>query len=157
MSNPRLVTSRIEIAASPAAVRAKFLDFAQLPVYSPHGFMQQIKAADPQKQIEKGDKLNCVVGGMPMSPIVLENSPQLFRWRGSVLGMINGDHGFRFLPSEEHPGGTTFVHEEEFSGPLSFITGEGVTARMLGMGDAKLKMQKHFKEFNEDFKRACEA
>ena len=35
-------------------------------------------------------------------------------------GIFSGDHVFEFLPSEMNPGGTKFIHYEDFSGLLSF-------------------------------------
>ena len=70
-----------------------------------------------------------------------------------MLGAFNGNHAFHFTESQVTEGGTTFVHEEVFSGPLAFTVGEGAAARMLGLRE---KARVGFEGFNEDFKRWIE-
>ena len=60
---------------------------------------------------------------------------------------------FHFQPSKTTPGGTTFTHEEEFSGPLAFMIGEGPLANLIGM---RKKTQSGFEGFNRDLKKWCE-
>jgi len=61
---------------------------------------------------------------------------------------------FHFQPSKATPGGTTFTHEEEFSGPLAFMMGEGWMANAIGM---RKKTREGFEGFNGDLKRWCES
>lgn len=60
----------------------------------------------------------------------------MFGWVGSVPGIFTGEHVFRFeeIPaSEQGQSRTRFVHEETFTGLLSFLMGEGFLARRRGM------------------------
>lgn len=69
-----------------------------------------------------------------MLAIEKENSGKCFRWRGTWHEIFTGEHGFRFEASGETEGGTTFIHEEKFSGLLGPMMGEGFTARSPGFG-----------------------
>ncbi|EAW13724.1 SRPBCC domain-containing protein [Aspergillus clavatus NRRL 1] len=150
------VTTSIEIAAPPATVREKFLDFPSIPKYSPEGFIRSIVPVTDKSPVDlqAGDKLNCTVGygKMQFSPIVQENSPSLFSWVGSIPGIFTGEHAFRFEGISSGEGQqirTRLVHEEKFTGLLSFLMGENILARSAGMVD---DMKKKFGGFNEDFK-----
>jgi hypothetical protein len=61
---------------------------------------------------------------------------------------------FRFTESGITPGGTTFIHEEQFSGLLGGLVGDGVIGKMLGTRE---KMIRGFEGFNGDFKRWVES
>ncbi|KAJ6255800.1 hypothetical protein Dda_9410 [Drechslerella dactyloides] len=144
----------IEISASPNTVREKFLDFSQLPTYHPNGFFKSIKTAVPDKAFEPGVKLHNVLEGMTIEPTLIENSATCFRWGGTgLLGTFSGEHIFRFEPSTKTQGGTTFVHEEKFTGLLSFIMGHNPVARGIGLRDST---QKGFERYNRDLKVWCE-
>ncbi|KAL2864770.1 SRPBCC domain-containing protein [Aspergillus lucknowensis] len=149
-----IISKSIEIAASPATVREKFLDFPSIPSYTPNGFVGSISPA-PDKApsaLVPGDKLTCVMGvnKMKFSPVVLENSPAVFSWRGSLpAGIFTGEHIFRF---EEVEGGikTRLVHEERFTGLLAgALMGRGWVSGWVGMRE---ETEKGFEGFNEDFK-----
>ncbi|KAM0693828.1 hypothetical protein Q7P36_005952 [Cladosporium allicinum] len=142
-----LISTTEEIACSPAHLRKIFLDFPRLPQWT-QGFIRGIEQQNPNKKtIEAGDKLTVKLEGMTFSPVVLENTPSQFKWRGSIPLLLNGDHFFRFEPSTLTPGGTTFTHGEEFSGvmagPFSWF----------GMGS---KAGPGFAKFNGDLKREAE-
>jgi hypothetical protein len=95
-----------------------------------------------------------VLEGMTFEPILLEDSPTCFRWLGSgLLGTFKGEHRFIFQPSAKTPGGTTFVHEEEFEGALAFVIGDGAVGRMVGFRE---KTRSGFERFNRDLKVWCE-
>ncbi len=104
--------------------------------------------------------------GMTIDPIILvrlppspfpvtklnkskENSPTCFRWRGTFHNIFNGEHMFRFVESEVTEGGTTFVHEEQFSGILGGIMDEGTIGKVVGLRE---KTKRGFEGFNSDFK-----
>ncbi|KAJ5131816.1 hypothetical protein N7448_005974 [Penicillium atrosanguineum] len=150
----QLVNKVIEISAAPEVVRQKFLDFPSIFTYHPDGFIKTIKPARQDKPIEAGDRMLVELEIGKMEPIMIENSPDCFSWGGSLpLNSFNGNHSFRFEPSATTPGGTTFTQQEEFTGYLSFIVGEGVIARSLGMRE---KTEKGFEKFNKDLKAWCE-
>jgi hypothetical protein len=99
-----------------------------------------------------------------------DNTPSVFRWRGALpLGLFSGDHAFRFEPSSSSSttgnatsasqvgGGvtttTTFIHEEEFSGLLSWMMGDNTVANWMGF---RTKTKNGFESFNKDLKAWCE-
>ncbi|KAL4913866.1 hypothetical protein BDW62DRAFT_205128 [Aspergillus aurantiobrunneus] len=160
------LTTSIEIAAPPATVRNKFLDFSSIPTYTPNGFVHSIAPTDPAiapANLKPGDKLNCAMGygKMKFSPVVVENTGAEFSWKGSVPGVFTGVHAFRFeeIPS---PAGSTveagartkLVHEEVFTGLLSGLMGDGWLGGLLGMHE---QSKKGFEGFNADFKKWVES
>lgn len=71
-----------------------------------------------------------------------------------MLGTFNGDHAFHFTESKTTAGGTTFIQEEQFSGVLAFIIGDGTVGKMLGFRE---KTREGFEGFNRDFKKWVES
>jgi hypothetical protein len=67
--------------------------------------------------------------------------------------MFNGEHAFRFEQSTKTQDGTTFVHEEKFTGILAFMIGEGFVARLIGL---RKSTKEGFEGFNRDLKAWCE-
>jgi hypothetical protein len=67
--------------------------------------------------------------------------------------LFTGEHSFSFRPSKISPGHTTFVQQEKFSGALSWIMGEGILARQIGMTEMT---KKNWDKYNRDFKVWCE-
>ncbi|KAL3421070.1 activator of hsp90 ATPase 1 family protein [Phlyctema vagabunda] len=149
------ITTKVEIAATPEEVRSKFLDFSQIPNYSPNGFVRQIEPVEPKSssEIKTGDFLNCVMGygSMKFTPTVLENSSSVFSWRGSIPGLFVGDHSFRFESVKAASGTETtmFVQDEVFTGLLSFLMGDGLLANWAGQME---KTKSGFESYNKDFK-----
>jgi len=143
------IATEIEIAASPEMVRAKFLDFPSIATYSPDGFIKSIAPIVPGKTIEPGDILDVQLKGTAFKPVSVENTPQTFSWKGSLLGLFVGTHYFRFQPSQKTPGHTTLLHGEQFGGPLGFMIGENAFAKMIGVREESTK---GFEGFNKDFK-----
>ncbi|PWY83329.1 hypothetical protein BO70DRAFT_370615 [Aspergillus heteromorphus CBS 117.55] len=137
-----IISTSIEIAAPPAVVRDKFLEFSAIPSYSPHGF---IRAITPP-----GDKLQCSLGygKMNFSPVVTTNEPACFSWTGSVPGVFVGEHRFGFEAGPD-PARTRLVHEERFTGLLAFLMGEGLVARS---ADMRASTQQGFEDFNRLFR-----
>ncbi|EPS35502.1 hypothetical protein H072_11072 [Dactylellina haptotyla CBS 200.50] len=151
----QLLTTSIEIAAAPNVVREKFLDFSQLPNYHKNGFFKSIGPAVKGEPYEPGLKMRNELKVMVIEPTLLENSPKCFSWMGNgLLGTFNGEHRFRFEPSTTTPGGTTFIHEEIFTGALSLLMGENLAARAAGL---KKTTKEGFEGFNVDLKKWCES
>ncbi|KAK9369481.1 hypothetical protein V1509DRAFT_457812 [Lipomyces kononenkoae] len=153
-----LLTTSIEIAAPPATVREMFLDFSSMPEYTPNGFLRSIAPAVSDKSpwdLKPGDQLKCSIdyGKMQISPIIHENTSSMFSWRGSLLGVFSGVHMFHFEEisgsGEGQQSRTRFVHEEKFTGLLSFLIGENFIAKWVG---ATEDTRKGFSGFNHDFK-----
>jgi hypothetical protein len=67
--------------------------------------------------------------------------------------MFIGEHIFRFEPSTKIQGGTTFVHEEKFTGLLAFIMGDSFVARLIGIREST---KGGFERYNRDLKTWCE-
>lgn len=156
------ISTTIEIAASPAAVRAVFLDF---PNYSSWhtGFFKLLEStkASPEALesqngtlLKSGDTLHAIIGNdMHMYPVLETNSPGEFMWLGKlwgVPGLFNGHHFFRFEESKTsgNEGGTTFVQGEEFSGILTFLVKDGSSMHTT--------TKEGFEGFNKDLKAKCE-
>ncbi|PWY71781.1 hypothetical protein BO94DRAFT_578646 [Aspergillus sclerotioniger CBS 115572] len=147
------ITTTVEIAAPPSTVRAKFLDFASIPSYTPTGFIRSIVPADnkPPTTLQPGDKLTCIVGygKMTFTPVVRQNTPSLFSWIGSLPGVFTGEHRFVFEEIPNQPGRTRLVHEERFSGMLGFLMGGNLMANAAGWNE---NTRSGFESFNRDFK-----
>ncbi|RAK98062.1 SRPBCC domain-containing protein [Aspergillus ibericus CBS 121593] len=147
------VTTTVEIAASPATVREKFLDFSSLSTYTPTGFIRSIVPADNKAPttLQPGDKLTCTVGygKMTFSPIVTNNTPALFSWVASLPAIFTGEHRFLFEAIDGQPDRTRLVHEEHFSGMLGFLMGGSFVAKSAGWGE---NTRTGFESFNRDFK-----
>lgn len=81
------------------------------------------------------------------------NNPGEFSWQGGLpLGILKGVHTFRF-ESEDNGKETRFVHEEVFTGPLSFLFGEGFLAKLIGV---KTAVEASYMGFNVDFRKWVE-
>lgn len=85
-----LLYTSIEISAPPEVVRKKvksmildddavrrfaanclqFLDFSQLPIYSPNGFFKSIGPTDPNQALEPGVKMTNVLHIMTINPVL---------------------------------------------------------------------------------------
>ncbi|PVH99097.1 hypothetical protein DM02DRAFT_615289 [Periconia macrospinosa] len=155
----QLISTTIEIAAPPEAVREKFLDFPSWPKFQRQGgwfiSIAPSNSNNAPKDLEPNDTLDVTIQIGSLNPTILENTPTVFQWGGTgLMGTFNGAHAFRFKPSTTTPGGTTFVHEEEFTGAMTWLIGEGVIAKGVGMRE---KTKAGFEGFNEDFKKWCEA
>ncbi|KAI4697466.1 uncharacterized protein J4E84_000596 [Alternaria hordeiaustralica] len=131
------VTASIDIASSPEAVRAKFLDFASLPKYH-KGFFASLTPLGP---VEPENKIRVVFSsGQKMYAPIEHNTPTSFAWTGSIPLLFTG--------------GTKFTQEEVFSGALSFLMGENAVARKFGFPE---KTKKGWEGYNNDLKAWCEA
>ncbi|KAM3078062.1 hypothetical protein ACMFMG_002636 [Clarireedia jacksonii] len=151
---PAPIATDIEITASPETVRAKFLDFPSIAKYSPDGFIKSITPIVPGKSMEPGDLLDVQLKGTAFKPVLIENTPQIFSWKGSFAGLFVGTHYFHFQPSQKTPGHTTLAHGENFGGALGFIIGENALAKMMGFRE---ETANGFEGFNKDFKAWVES
>ncbi|OKL60323.1 hypothetical protein UA08_04455 [Talaromyces atroroseus] len=147
------VSVSIDIAAAPATVREKFLDFCQLPVYHRDGFFKSIGPETPNTPLEPGVKMRNVLELMTVHATLVENSSTCFQWGGGLPGIFVGYHSFCFEPSTLVQGGTKFTQKEEFKGFLAFIMGDNFVARWIGTME---KTRKGWNKYNEDLKAWCE-
>ncbi|KAH6669967.1 hypothetical protein B0J14DRAFT_597596 [Halenospora varia] len=149
---PATYSSSITISAPPHIVREMFLDFTQIPTYSPNGFIKSLQPLPVGKtghDLREGDLMKNSLGGITVYPTVLSNTPTEFRWRGpwpyKYFNLLTGYHIFKFLPAEN--GATTFVHEENF---------EGVLAWLMRLDGVAKKTVLKFESFNQDLKNWIE-
>ncbi|CUM53105.1 uncharacterized protein AC631_04813 [Debaryomyces fabryi] len=123
-----LLNTTIIIDAKPEKVREVFLDFKKHSQWNP--FFTDIKiytpgskSPQPGTQLEIKMKLN---GGNEniMYPIVLENNPGSFKWKGKLLFdfLFVGIHSFEFIPLDiDGQTKTKLAQSENFSGILSYV------------------------------------
>jgi len=144
------IKTSIDIAAPPSVVRQTFFDFASYPEWNP--FITSIESPDPS--IPAGTRLKFVAQGRVIQPVVAENTPDSFNWKGVLIGewFFGGHHFFNFEPLGDigDNGETThcrFVHFEQF-------TGIAVWLLMLLI---RSQTEKGFKEMNDALKARAEA
>ncbi|KAL3417986.1 activator of hsp90 ATPase 1 family protein [Phlyctema vagabunda] len=152
------ITTIVNISRPPAFVREKFLDFSSIPKYKPT-FLLGIESLDKKQSsdLRPGDgvKFTATMKGKVniFEAKVASNSPEEFSWQGGLpLGLLKGVHTFHF-ESIDNGNGTKFIQEEVFSGPLSFIMGEGFLARLFGV---KAETEAGYMGFNIDFRKWVE-
>jgi hypothetical protein len=73
LNMPHLFT-KIEIAAPPSIVREKFLQFEQIPTYSPNGFFKWLGPTEKNAPLDPGTRMHNVLEGMVIDPIILVSS-----------------------------------------------------------------------------------
>ncbi|KAL5085625.1 hypothetical protein Trisim1_010108 [Trichoderma cf. simile WF8] len=148
MSPTLTVSTQIEIAATPAAVRSVFIDFARYTQWQ-QGW--KFEPADSNKRaldLKPGDGLKVKMNGTSMQLIVMENSADSFQWEGSLLGLMKGVHQFHFTPSKINPGGTTFIHKEDLTGILITLSAPLWSSREINPSS--------WNQFNSDLKKEVE-
>ncbi|KAH8726415.1 hypothetical protein GQ44DRAFT_705599 [Phaeosphaeriaceae sp. PMI808] len=148
------IRTELEISATPEEVRAIVLDFAQYS-YWHTSFIQSIATIPPAAldthTLHKGAKLDTKIGGIRLKPTVKSNNLIEFSWYGSALGgAFAGTHYFQYFESHITPGGTTFVHGEDYSGWMCWLFGESV----LGLGRRKVIAM--YQNFSKDVKTRAE-
>jgi len=119
------IKTEIEIRATAARVWAILTDFGKHPQWNP--FVRSISGKPAA-----GETLTVSVQppggkGMTFRPKVLIAEPgRELRWRGRLLlpGIFDGEHYFQIR--ESNPGIVTFIHGEQFSGPLVPLAKSGL-------------------------------
>jgi hypothetical protein len=109
----RTLRYEAEIDAEPHLVWAALTDFHAYPEWNP--FIRSLEG-----ELQVGARLKVKFGGelnFTIRPRVVSVEPGAsFRWRGSLLGLFNGEHTFRVRAL---PGGRShFSQSEDFDGPL---------------------------------------
>ncbi|CAM1507765.1 Fc.00g046130.m01.CDS01 [Cosmosporella sp. VM-42] len=112
------VSAQIEILAPPYLVRSIFMDFPRYKQWQQGWEIEPVDSGKKSSELYVGDRLKVNMHGMTFHPVVEGNAPDCFTWQGSLYGLFAGKHRFIFSPSEENPGGTTFIQREDFSGPV---------------------------------------
>ncbi|KAL7929921.1 hypothetical protein V8C35DRAFT_170030 [Trichoderma chlorosporum] len=148
MSPMLSVSTKIEIAASPAVVRSVFLDFARYTQWQPGWNIQPTDSSKQPFDLKKGDNLKVSMNGNVHHPVVVENSPDSFQWEGSLFGLAKGVHQFHFAPSEANPGSTTFTQGEDFRGLLITLSSPWWNGKKFDLGP--------WDKFNADLKNEVE-
>ncbi|THV48222.1 hypothetical protein BGAL_0261g00120 [Botrytis galanthina] len=142
-----MITTEIEINASPETVRRVLLDFPNISKWHT-GFVKSITPLDTNDPLAVGKKLHCVMKDFEFESIITENSPNKFAWQGPPVMTVSGLHSFLIEPSKSNPGGTIFTQMEEYSGGISFL----MQPWLLGK-----PIKGQFEEFNTDLKKKCES
>ncbi|KAF1840355.1 uncharacterized protein K460DRAFT_410947 [Cucurbitaria berberidis CBS 394.84] len=147
------VRIELDIAATPKQVRAVILDFPRYPEWHT-SFIKSLTPIPPSRSpfdLIPGDKLVAAFDGSTIEPVVLNNTPAEFRWRGSAfLGAFAGEHYFEFRESEKVDGGCLFVHGEDYVGWLTWLFGEG------WLGFARASVVAMYEGFSRDVKTRVE-
>ncbi|ATZ56928.1 hypothetical protein BCIN_14g01350 [Botrytis cinerea B05.10] len=141
-----MITTQIEIDASPETVRKVLLDFPNIDEWHT-GFVKSITPLDTDDPLAIGKKLHCVMQDFEFDSIITENSPNKFAWQGPPVMTVSGLHSFLIEPSNSNPGGTTFTQVEEYSGGISFL----MRPWLLGK-----PIKGQFEKYNTDLKKRCE-
>jgi hypothetical protein len=109
-------------------IHRKVLDFPRYPEWHTT-VISSISTIPPSKNAQEllpGEALDVEFGGVRFVPVVKTNTSTEFAWNGSVFGgAFAGKHYFQFLESQTTPGGTTFVHGEDYDGWMSWLFREG--------------------------------
>ena len=85
----------------------------------------KVESEKPGPSLQPGDTIVTWLGeSTKFSPVILVNTPDELKWRGSLPYIFTGDHRFQFKASEITPGGTTFMNSEQFSGLFSPLMSE---------------------------------
>lgn len=154
-----LISTAITIDAPPSKVRDTFLQFKTFSSWA--SFIVSISAKDEKKDAEiesyadlqPGERLVVKLqekeGAKSLTtftPILLQNTPQVFEWKGSLLFdfIFWGAHKFEFKPIENGLK-TELVQSEQFGGLLASIL-------LLFFGPRDL-----FIRFNNSIKRQVES
>ncbi|KAH8598541.1 hypothetical protein B0O99DRAFT_591801 [Bisporella sp. PMI_857] len=145
---------KVEIAAPPAAVRAKFLNFSQTPNWSPNGFIQKVSPIAPSTELrlvpDEPIEVQLAMGTFKSN--IVKNTPEEFAWRASIPYIFTGTHYFKFTPSAT-PGHTTFIQVEYFTGALGWMMGDSLVAKLVGMREGT---RVRWEAFNKDLKAEME-
>ncbi|KAF1837013.1 hypothetical protein BDW02DRAFT_645665 [Decorospora gaudefroyi] len=141
------IQSSIDIAAPPAVVREKFLDFATLPTYHTTFFhsITPLGPLIPPKKI----RVEFSATGQKMDAVINENTPEAFTWTGSIPLLFTGTHTFEFSPMENGTR-TRFIQREVFGGLFGFLMGGRDWVGFVG------KTVRGWEGFNSDFRGWCE-
>jgi hypothetical protein len=118
------IITTITIEAPPSVVRAVFLNFPSYPEWNP--FITRIESPIPSPP--PGTRIKVLAANISFDPIVMDNKPDRFRWKGKLFAewLFNGHHYFEFGPfGDMGENGETqsckLVHGEEFGGILAFL------------------------------------
>ncbi|KAF1962723.1 hypothetical protein CC80DRAFT_487213 [Byssothecium circinans] len=126
MGQKHSISTTIEIASPPETVRAVFMDWQNFKTWNQRMALTPLEPSDrAPADLQPGDKIKVDLKGTVFRPVVVENSPGAFKWLGSLYGLFDGQHEFYWKKSSVTPGGTTFVQQENFTGPLSWFVRDG--------------------------------
>jgi hypothetical protein len=135
------------------AYRNEVLDFARYAEWHT-SFITHVsttRSSTDVHKLQQGETLDAKIGGVKLVPVIKSNTSTELSWHGSTFGgAFAGKHYFQFFESHIHPGGTTFVHAEDYDGWLTWMFGEG----MLGIG--RKNVVKMYEGFSQDLKRRAE-
>jgi hypothetical protein len=131
----------------------KILDFPRYSEWHTKviAFISTIPPSKNPQKLLPGETLNVKFGGVKTVPIIQSNTSTEFAWHGSVFGgAFAGKHYFQFFESHITPGGTTFVHGEDYDGWMTWLFGQGT----LGFG--RKNALNMFDKVSKDVKKRAE-
>ncbi|KAK6465779.1 hypothetical protein DFJ63DRAFT_333193 [Scheffersomyces coipomensis] len=141
------ITTSIEINKPLQQVSDFFYDFANHATWDP--FVQHIKNITAEQESrttnKPGDTLNVTIvppqgQKQEFVPIILETSPTIFLWKGTLLSdyVFVGRHKFEFKAIDDNK--TIVYQSEDFSGllatPLLYFVGENTKAGFITLNEA---------------------
>tara|TARA_R110002003_G_scaffold805_2_gene21469 strand:+ start:1641 stop:2123 length:483 start_codon:yes stop_codon:yes gene_type:complete len=131
----------------------QILDFGRYSEWHSE-FVQSMNTIPPGKNPQKllqGETLNAKIRGVKLVPIVKSNTSTELSWHGSAMGgAFSGKHYFQFFESHVTPGGTTFVHGEDYDGWMTWMFGKGI------FGIGRRGVVRMFDSFSKDVKMRAE-
>ena len=144
------ITTAITIEAPPSVVRAVILNFPSYPEWNP--FITRFESPIPSPP--PGTQVKVLAANIPFGPVIMDNTPERFSWRGKVLAqwVLNAHHYLEFGPfGDMGENGETqsckLVHGEEFSGIFAFL----MQISLSGM------MERWFNNMNSACKKRAES
>ncbi|MER7047442.1 SRPBCC domain-containing protein [Streptomyces jumonjinensis] len=130
----RLITSTVQIHASPAQVWETLTDFDRFREWNPF-LVSAAGRAEPGARLTLRMRLPGSGRETVFTPTVLVSDPgRLLRWRGrlGVPGLFDGVHSFELTPRD---GGTRVLQSERFSGALVPFAGALLTPSERGFAE----------------------
>lgn len=128
------ITTTITIEAPPSVVRAVILNFPSYREWNP--FITRFESPIPSPP--PGTQVKVLAANIPFGPVIMENTPERFSWRGKVFAkwFLNADHYLEFGPfgdmgANDETQSCKLVHGEEFTGILAFLV-QISFSRMMG-------------------------
>lgn len=118
------IYTTITIEAPPSVVRAVLLKFPSYPEWNP--FITRIESPIPSPP--PGTQIKVLAANTSFNPVILENTPERFSWRGKFFAerLLTGHHYFEFGPfgemgENEETQCCKLIQGEEFGGILAFL------------------------------------
>lgn len=125
---PSTIETEIVIDRPPEEVKSVFMDWKRYPEWNPFITELSLLKGDIDHPSSSPTKMKLSIktdekSSVNLTPTLLTNTVNEFRWKGVVFGgewLLSGEHWFQFLPLENGTK-TRFVQGETFYGILKFV------------------------------------